>query len=180
MDPTKEQHRILRKSREKWDGAPGTDYANVWGRKLEPYTGSAASPRPKKERQANSNVRSMFIIFLVHKKHSFRQAKQMCEDFGQNFGDRRTQCCITTIKPSHTSVFTGKFLTKNNLTVVPHPPYFFVFPRLKMKLKRRHFDTTEVTEAESQAVLNTHRTRLTKWQKRWDWCMRASSPGNYG
>jgi hypothetical protein len=34
-------------------------------------------------------------------------------------------------------------------------PYFALFPRLKIKLKSRHFDTIEVMEAESQAVLNT-------------------------
>jgi hypothetical protein len=41
------------------------------------------------------------------------------------------------------------------MTVVPHPSYFSLFPRLKIKLKGRHFDTVEVIEAESQAVLNT-------------------------
>jgi hypothetical protein len=40
------------------------------------------------------------------------------------------------------------------MTVVLHPPYFSLFPRLKIKLKGRHFNTTEVIEAESQAVLN--------------------------
>jgi hypothetical protein len=30
-----------------------------------------------------------------------------------------------------------------------------LFPPLKIRLKGRHFDTTEVIEAESQAVLNT-------------------------
>jgi hypothetical protein len=37
-----------------------------------------------------------------------------------------------------------------------HPPasLFLLFPRLKIKLKDRHFDTTEVIEAESQAALN--------------------------
>jgi hypothetical protein len=35
-----------------------------------------------------------------------------------------------------------------------HPT--FLFPRLKLKLKGRHFDTIEAIEAESQAVLNTH------------------------
>jgi hypothetical protein len=34
-----------------------------------------------------------------------------------------------------------------------HPPYFSRFHRLKIKLKGRHFDTIEVIEAESQAVL---------------------------
>jgi hypothetical protein len=37
----------------------------------------------------------------------------------------------------------------------PHPPYFPLYPRLKIKLKGRHFDTIEVMEAESQAVLNS-------------------------
>jgi hypothetical protein len=41
------------------------------------------------------------------------------------------------------------------MTVVPHPPYFSLFPQLKIKLKDRHFDTTAVTEAELQVVLNT-------------------------
>ena len=49
------------------------------------------------------------------------------------------------------------------MTVVPHPPYlpdlapsdFFLFPKLKMKLKGRRFQTSEEIQAESQAVLNT-------------------------
>jgi hypothetical protein len=57
--------------------------------------------------------------------------------------------------PSHTSFFAREFFTKNNKTVVPHPPYFSLFLRLKIKLKRRHFDTIEVIEAESQAMLDT-------------------------
>jgi hypothetical protein len=41
------------------------------------------------------------------------------------------------------------------MTVVPHPPHSYLFLRLKIKLKDRHFDTTEVIEAESPVVLNT-------------------------
>jgi hypothetical protein len=64
------------------------------------------------------------------------------------------------------------------MTVILHPPYspdlapcdFSLFPRLKIKLKGCHFDTTEVIEGESQAVLNTLRGHnfqdtFTKWQK---------------
>jgi hypothetical protein len=40
-------------------------------------------------------------------------------------------------------------LTKNNITVVPHPSYFSVFSQLS------HFDIIEVIDEESQAVLNT-------------------------
>jgi hypothetical protein len=57
--------------------------------------------------------------------------------------------------PSRISVFIGEFFTKNNMTVVPHRPYFSLFPPLKIKLKGRHFDRIEAIDAESQAVLNT-------------------------
>jgi hypothetical protein len=48
----------------------------------------------------------------------------------------------------------GTLFTKNSMTVVPHPPFFSLFPRLMIKMKGHHFDTIEVTGAESQAVLN--------------------------
>jgi hypothetical protein len=88
------------------------------------------------------------------------------------------------------------------MTVNPQPPYFSLFPRWKIKLKGRHFDTTEVIEAESQAVLNTltehnFQEEFKKWQKHWEQCilrgwwwsvgrklvfdqMAAPLPGNYG
>jgi len=56
------------------------------------------------------------------------------------------------------------------MTVVPHPPYspdlapsdFFLFPKLKMKLKGRRFQTLEEIKVESQAVLNTLREITSK------------------
>jgi hypothetical protein len=71
---------------------------------------------------------------------------------------------------------------KNNMTVVPHPSYFLLFPRLKMRLKSRHFDTFEAIEAESQAVLNTvtehdFQDAFRKWQKCGERCI--SAEGDY-
>jgi hypothetical protein len=56
--------------------------------------------------------------------------------------------------------------------IAPHLLYFSLFPRLKLKPKVRHFDTIEVIEAESQAVLNTlikhdFQDAFKKWQKCW-------------
>jgi hypothetical protein len=53
---------------------------------------------------------------------------------------------------------------------------------LKIKLKGRHFDTIEVTEAESWVVLNTltehgFQDGFKKWQKHWEWCINAE--GDY-
>jgi hypothetical protein len=86
---------------------------------------------------------------------------KMCEDFAPNFGEK-TGCCITRMHRLTLSFSRGIFsYTKNNVTVVPHPPYspdlalcdFYLFPQLKMKLKGRRFDTIEVIEAEVQAML---------------------------
>jgi superfamily II DNA/RNA helicase len=51
-----------------------------------------------------------------------------------------------------------QFLAAKNMAVVPHPPYspdlapcdFFLFPRMKSKLKVRHFQ--EVTEIQEQSL----------------------------
>jgi hypothetical protein len=90
------------------------------------------------------------------------------------------QCTISQ------SFFSREFLTKNNMTVIPHPPYspdlapcdFSLFRRLKIKLKGCRFDTIEAIEAESQAVLNTltelnFQDAFKKWQKHWERCIRA-------
>jgi hypothetical protein len=51
-------------------------------------------------------------------------------------------------------------------------------PQLKIKPKCCHFDTTEVMEAESQAVMNTltehdFQDAFELWQKQWERCIRA-------
>jgi hypothetical protein len=56
--------------------------------------------------------------------------------------------------PSHISFFTMEFLTKSKMTVVPHLPYFSLFPRFKIKLKDRHFGTTEVIKAEALGMVH--------------------------
>jgi hypothetical protein len=67
------------------------------------------------------------------------------------------------------------------MTVVPiHST--FLFSRLKIKLKCYHFDTFEVIDAESQAVLNALTERdfqdaFKTQQKRWERCIGAE--GDY-
>jgi histone-lysine N-methyltransferase SETMAR len=56
----------------------------------------------------------------------------------------------------HTSVLTQQFLAKQEMAVIPHLLYspdltpfdFFLFPKMKLKLKGRRFDTTEEILAE--------------------------------
>jgi hypothetical protein len=57
--------------------------------------------------------------------------------------------------PSHSSILTQQFLAKQKKAVIPHPPYFpdltpcdfFLFPKMKLKLKGRLFDTIEEIQA---------------------------------
>jgi hypothetical protein len=64
--------------------------------------------------------------------------------------------------PAQTSLKTTEFVT-NNLVIIPHPPYspdlapcdFTLFPKLKLKLKGRRFETVSDTQRESKAVLDS-------------------------
>jgi hypothetical protein len=92
--------------------------------------------------------------------------------------------------PEHALLVVREFLTKNNMTTVPHPAYlhdmvpcdFYVFPKLKLRLKGRRFLSTEEIQAEPQQVLNTLMPALfnecfQKWQNHWDCCIQAQGDG---
>jgi hypothetical protein len=167
------------------------------------------SPRLKKARRVKSKVKSMLIIFfnikgIVHKEFvlagqivSFAYfcdvLRRLCENVQRlrlELWRQRNWLLHHDNALSHTSFLTREFLTKKNMTVVPHPPNtpdmapcdFSLFLRLKIKLKGCHFDTIEMIEAESQAVLKTltehdFQDAFKKWQRRWEWCIRAE--GDY-
>jgi transposase len=87
----------------------------------------------------------------------------MCDEEDRNFGATATGFLIMTTRPPHTSLKTTKFVTSNNMFIVSHPPYspdlapcdFALFPKLKMKLKGRRFETVSDIQRESQAVLDS-------------------------
>jgi hypothetical protein len=81
--------------------------------------------------------------------------------------------------PSHTSVLTQQFLAKDQMAVIPHPPYspdsapcdFFLFPKMKLKLKGCRFDTIEEIQAESPRLPDTltekdFQEAFQKWRRR--------------
>jgi hypothetical protein len=62
------------------------------------------------------------------------------------------------------------------------PCDFFLFPKVKLKLKERRFDTIEQIQAESQRVLdslteNDLQEAFQKWRRRWYRCLHTG--GNY-
>jgi hypothetical protein len=94
---------------------------------------------------------------------------KMWEDFALNFSENTTGVHHDNAQ-SLTQLFTGSFWPETT-DCRPHPPYFPLFPRLKIKLECSHFDTIEVIEAESKAVLHTikehdFQSAFKKWQKR--------------
>ena len=69
--------------------------------------------------------------------------------------------------PAHTVLSIQEFLVKKNIPVLPHPPYspdlapfdFYLFSKLKSKLKGHHFGTMENTKSCNQWATHTYR----KW-----------------
>jgi hypothetical protein len=72
------------------------------------------------------------------------------------------------------------------MAVSPHPPFspdlvpcdFFLFPKLKLRMKGRRFDTIEEIQEKSQRVLDTIKKRdfqgcFQAWLICWDSCIHA-------
>jgi hypothetical protein len=86
--------------------------------------------------------------------------------------------------PALSSFLVRNFLAKNEMTVVPQPPYspdlapadFFLFFKLKSTLKWRRFETTDEIQKNSRndlfAILTeAFQKAFQSWQKRWERCV---------
>jgi hypothetical protein len=155
----------------------------------------------KKARQVESKAKSMPITFfdvkgIVHKEfvlagRTVRSTyycdilQRLCEIVRRlrpELWQQNNWLLHHDNAPSHTSFFTREFFTKSKMTVIPNLFYFSLFLRLKIKLRVRHFDITEVIKAESQAVLNIltehdFQDAFKKWQKSRKWCIHTE--GDY-
>jgi hypothetical protein len=87
--------------------------------------------------------------------------------------------------PSLPSVLTQQLLVKHKMAVILYtlcspdlaPCDFFLFSKMKLKLKGCWFDTTEI-QAESQRVLDTLKEKdlqeaFQKWRIWLEWCLHA-------
>lgn len=170
---------------------------------------SPASPRPKKARQVRSNVKSMMIVFfdingIVHKEFVPRGQtvnqvyyKQVLQRLRESVRRKRPEKWRTgdwflhhDNAPAHKAISVRQFLDKNRMSTVPHPAYspdlapadFFLFPRLKIRLRGHRFEDIDVIQRESQKALDTFKEDdfqkcFQHWQKRWDKCI--NSQGDY-
>ena len=91
----------------------------------------------------------------------------------------------------HTSLLVRQFLSNKNIMVCPHPPYspdlapcdFWLFPRIKMTVKGKRFESIQDIEAATTAQLKTltkedFQNCFRKWQERWDKCVRSGGGGS--
>jgi transposase len=79
--------------------------------------------------------------------------------------------------PAHTAFSIGEFLAKKNIPTLPHPPYspdlapcdFYLFPKLKSKLKGHHFGT--VTDDLRTLAENDFLYCCDQWKECWNHCV---------
>jgi len=130
------------------------------------------STRPKKARQVKSTVNSRIITFsdvkgIVHKEFVptgqnvnsgfYCDCVKMREDVAPNFGENRPGCFTMKMPrltlPSSPSSFWRKTKWLSSPThrtpLYLAPCEFFLFPKMKLKLKGYRFDTTEEIQTES-------------------------------
>ena len=122
------------------------------------------SSRPKKARMTRSRVKIMMVsstAVVLCTKNLYLQDRQFNHAFYKDVLERlrkRVQRVRTGIAdnwvlhhvnaPAHTALSIREFLVKKNIPVLLHPPYspapcdFYLFPKLKSKLKG-HFGTME-------------------------------------
>jgi hypothetical protein len=169
-DPTKEQHKILHKSRKKCNGGPAL-ISCTW----EVQTHWDWKRRDSWREKWRACPSFFFTSRSLFTKNSPWQPKQSIPHTTVTFYSDREN--VRRLHPelwllhhdntlSHTTFFTQEFFTSNNTTVLLHPPHFSLFPWLKIKLKGRHFDTLEVMEAGSQQCwtpLQISRMHFRKW-----------------
>ena len=92
--------------------------------------------------------------------------------------------------PAHTALSVQQFLAKNNITVIRHPPYspdlapctFFLFPRMKGKMKGKRFaDVSEVKKKILEVLNNISTEEFQKCFQQWEkcWYKVIKSKGEY-
>ena len=140
------------------------------------------SPRPKKARQVQNNVKSMLIFFFWHYRFVHKEfvppgqtvngkfywdvLRRLRENNRRKHSDKQRDNSLALHHDNalaHASLVMQQFLASMKTTVIPHPPYspdlatcnVFLFPKMKMMPKGWRFDSTEEIQTESQDVMKT-------------------------
>ena len=106
--------------------------------------------------------------------------REISEDLNISYGS------VQNNAPCHILLLVRQILSNKNITVCPHPPYspdlapcdFWLFPKVKMTMKGKRFESIQDIEAATTAQLKTltkedFQNCFRKWQERWDKCVRS-------
>jgi [histone H3]-lysine36 N-dimethyltransferase SETMAR len=168
-----------------------------------------SSPRPKQARQSKSKIKIMLIIFFDIRGIVYREYVPFGQTINQEY--YKDVLCRLRDKvfenrhriypnehfylhhenaPAHTSILIQEFLSEEDIPIVPHPLYspdltpcdFFLFPRIKSKLKGKRFENIESIKRNVDRELSNISPDESKicfenWKHRWKQCIFSS--GNY-
>jgi transposase len=164
---------------------------------------TSSSPLPKKPRATKSNIKVMLVAFfddgVVHRKFVPTGTNvtaafyvEVLTRFRENIRRKRLQkwkndwALHHDNAPSHTAMAVQQFLGKNNVPIVPHPPYspdlapsdFWLFVTLKIGLRGRRFAAVEDIKENAEARLRAIKKKIfhqcyNNWIDRWHKCVCA-------
>jgi len=85
--------------------------------------------------------------------------------------------------PAHSALSVKRYLSKNNIPVMGHPPYspylapcdFFLFPKIKSALKGTRFKSVDAVKTKATQLLNSITQDdlqycFQQWKIRMEWC----------
>ncbi|CAK9827582.1 Mariner Mos1 transposase [Anthophora retusa] len=165
-------------------------------------------PNPKKPRQSRSKIKVMLTVFFdyrgvvhseflpdgqtVNKEYYLSVMRRLRENIRRKRPDvwkNNSWILRHDNAPSHTSILVREFLAKNSTNVIEQAPYssdmapcdFFLFPKLKLPLRGRRFESIEAIKENSQELKALPSSAFKKcfedWEKRWRMCI--ASDGAY-
>ena len=139
-----------------------------------------SSPRPKRARMSKSKINTMIIVSFDHRgivhKEFVPPGQTVNQTFYREVLDRLRKRVVRVRPdiaanwilhqdnaPSHNALSIREFLTEKKIPVLPHPPYspdlapcdFFLFPKIKSKLKGHNHESVENIKEATTRALNT-------------------------
>lgn len=166
-------------------------------------------PKPKKPRQSKSKIKTLLTVFFdirgivhyeflpagqtVNKEYYLAVMKRLRDAIRRKRPDlwaNKSWILHHDNAPAHTSMLVRNYLAKHSVNIAPHPPYspdlapcdFFLFPKLKLPLRGKRFDTVEMIKENATKELkalpvSAYEKAFEDWSKRFHMCI--ASNGEY-
>jgi len=143
---------------------------------------SPQSPRKKKARMSKSKFKAMMIVFFdirgviyidwvpegqtvnqVYYKNVLTTLRERVRRRRPDMWKNASWILHHDNAPAHNALSVKRYLAKNNIPVMEHPPYspdlapcdFFLFPKIKSALKGTRFESVDAVKAKATQLLNS-------------------------